>query len=199
MTNGITIVGVGGAGTYLAGQFKAVTGYPAIAVNTDKRSLEKSELTEGLLIGQTALHKSVLATPLLGQRAAEESQTNLVQMMHGIKTLILVTGLGGATGTGAAPVIAKLACDRGIQVIAAVTLPFAFETSRRNNAVNGLAGLKSTGATVFVHDYAEDENAVTQASLSMEAGFKCAADALCKAVIKELAGKELTTTESSEA
>lgn len=150
----IVVVGVGGAGCYMAEHFQTLLGRPAIAINTDKISLEKSVLNQHLLIGPKTFHKVGLTSPVRGRAAAEESANEIRQILEGIRVLIIATGLGGVTGSGAAPVIANIAMDRDIKVIIAATLPFEFESSAiHDTATKGRRELEKTGATLFIHDH----------------------------------------------
>jgi cell division protein FtsZ len=164
--NGFLIVGVGGAGCHMASYLQKAVGGPAMAVNTDRKSLEKYLLSRQILIGPKTCGGNGATTPARGRRAAEESGEDLVAALADIRRLILVAGLGGGAGTGAAPVLAKLARERGVDVIAAVTLPFAIEQVRREHALYGLRELQRTGVTVLIHDHAAQFDADDQVSMA---------------------------------
>ncbi len=142
----IKVVGVGGAGNNAVNRMVAagITGVTFIAVNTDKQDLMMSnadiniqigkELTKGLGAG---------ANPDIGRAAAEESKDELMEMLQGTNLLFVTTGLGGGTGNGAAPYIAKLAKELNILTIGVVTKPFKFEGPKRAaNAERGIAEMR---------------------------------------------------------
>lgn len=181
--NDVLIVGVGGAGSHLASYLQTALGNPAVVINTDKKSLEKSALTWRVLIGPKTCGGYGANVPARGRRAAEESSEDLESILKGTRKLVLVAGFGGGTGTGAVPVIAKLARDRGMDVIAAVTLPFEVEDVRRKHALNGLRELKETGATVLIHNHAAN----FQEAEPMLCILESAAKALGEAVKHHLA------------
>ncbi|QDZ26565.1 hypothetical protein [Noviherbaspirillum sp. UKPF54] len=156
--NQILIVGVGGAGCAIAAHIHSTIGGRAIAVNTDSNALKRVSLPEQLLIGLHACRGAGAQVPERGRRAAVESRTELAAIMDGSSLLILLTGLGGGTGTGAVPVIVQIAQDKGLEVLAAVTLPFTVEGARRQAALEGLRTLNATGISSFVYDLAEAES-----------------------------------------
>lgn len=143
----IKVVGVGGGGGNAVNRMidAGITSAEFVVVNTDKQALfmfgKKCEtvqigekLTNGLGAG---------ADPKKGELAAEESKEVLKDMLKGVDLLFITAGMGGGTGTGAAPVIASLSREMGILTVAIVTKPFAFEGSRRmNNAMKGIEKLK---------------------------------------------------------
>lgn len=142
----IKVVGVGGAGNNAVNRMVAagITGVTFIAVNTDKQDLMMSnadiniqigkELTKGLGAG---------ANPDIGRAAAEESKEELMEMLQGTNLLFVTTGLGGGTGNGAAPYIAKLAKEMNILTIGVVTKPFKFEGPKRAaNAERGITEMR---------------------------------------------------------
>ena len=152
--NSILIAGIGGAGSDLAADFHGSLNIPAIAINTDKKSLAQSALARRLLIGPIVCNGAAAGVPARGRLAAEESIAQINVILNDVKTLILVAGLGGGTGTGVATFMASLARQRSINVIAAVTLPSQLEHQRRQPALDALRELESLGVTVFVHDHA---------------------------------------------
>lgn len=140
------VMGVGGAGCNMVHRMAQTwhEGPPVLAVNTDEQALAACEGIKTLAIGALATRGLGAAGDSTGGRlAAEESLTALQEAMVGIDFLILVTGLGGGTGTGAAPVIAKTARAMGATILAFVTLPFPFEGDRRRRqAEEGLRALQ---------------------------------------------------------
>lgn len=142
----IKVVGVGGGGNNAVNRMIAagITGVHFIAVNTDKQDLMMSNADEIIQIGKE-LTKGLGAgaNPEVGRAAAEESKDELIKALQGTNLLFITTGMGGGTGSGAAPYIAKLAHDMGILTIGVVTKPFKFEAPKRAaNADNAIEEMK---------------------------------------------------------
>lgn len=144
----IKVVGVGGGGGNAVGRMvdAGITSAEFVVVNTDKQALlmfDKSKCTT-MQIGEKLTNGlGAGADPKKGEMAAEESKDALKKMLEGVDLLFITAGMGGGTGTGAAPVIAALSREMGILTVAIVTKPFAFEGSRRmNNAMKGIEKLK---------------------------------------------------------
>ena len=142
----IKVVGVGGGGNNAVNRMVAsgITGAYFVAVNTDKQDLMMSNADEVIQIGKE-LTKGLGAgaNSDVGRAAAEESIEDLRRMLQGTDLLFITTGLGGGTGNGAAPVIAKLAREMGILTIGVVTKPFKFEGPKRAaNAEHGIQEMK---------------------------------------------------------
>ena len=142
----VRIVGVGGAGINAVGRMieAGLSGVRFIAVNTDVQALGQSEALIQVQIGRRATGaRGTGGDPDLGQRAAEESEASLEAVLRGAHLVFIAAGLGGGTGTGAAPVIANLARQAAALTVAVVTLPFTFEGTRRQRvAEEGLAALR---------------------------------------------------------
>ncbi|MFH0832369.1 MAG: cell division protein FtsZ [Candidatus Aenigmatarchaeota archaeon] len=149
----IAVLGAGGGGnnTITALTDKNILGATTIAVNTDVKHLNISRAHKKLLIGKQ-LTKGLGAGgyPDVGRNAAVESKDELRELLQSIDLVFVTCGLGGGTGTGALPVIAKYAKDAGAIVIAAVTLPFKLEGSRVVRAEDGLTQLRDVCDTVIV-------------------------------------------------
>lgn len=142
----IKVVGVGGGGNNAVNRMVAsgITGAYFVAVNTDKQDLMMSNADEVIQIGKE-LTKGLGAgaNSDVGRAAAEESIEDLRRMLQGTDLLFITTGLGGGTGNGAAPVIARLAREMGILTIGVVTKPFKFEGPKRAaNAEQGINEMK---------------------------------------------------------
>ena len=139
----IKVIGVGGGGNNAVNRMVAagIQGAKFIAVNTDKQDLMMSNADETMQIGAN-LTKGLGAgaNPEAGRQAAEESRDDLKKLLEGTDLLFITTGMGGGTGTGAAPVIAQLAREMGILTIGVVTKPFKFEGPRR--AANAEMGIR---------------------------------------------------------
>jgi cell division protein FtsZ len=118
-------------------------GVDFISINTDKQALYLSQATQKIQIGEK-LTKGLGAgaDPEIGQKAAEESREEILQVIKGSDMIFITAGMGGGTGTGAAPVVAELAKELGILTVGVVTKPFMFEGRRRAiNAEKGIAEL----------------------------------------------------------
>jgi cell division protein FtsZ len=150
----ITVVGVGGGGTNAVNNMIAMglDGVEFLVANTDSQSLFHSRaerrvqlgphLTQGLGAG---------AKPEIGRAAAEEAMEELARHIEGVHMIFITAGMGGGTGTGAAPVIARMARERGILTVGVVTKPFDFEgPKRRKSADSGIEELQSFVDTLIV-------------------------------------------------
>ncbi len=144
----IKVVGVGGAGNNAVDRLieSGLTSAEYIVVNTDNQALARSKASKRIQIGvQLTKGLGAGADPTVGKAAAEESKEALQEMLKDTDLLFITAGMGGGTGTGAAPVIAKLAKDMKILTVAVVTLPFTFEAKRRmDNALVGIEELKKS-------------------------------------------------------
>ena len=132
----IRVVGVGGGGNNAVNRMISsnVKGVQFIAVNTDRPALLKSSAATKICIGeQVTKGNGAGANPEMGLRAAEESVEELRNALDGADMVFIATGMGGGTGTGAAPVVARIAKELGILTVGIVTKPFKFEGMRRMN------------------------------------------------------------------
>jgi len=149
----IMVVGCGGGGSNTISTLfeKGIEGALTVAVNTDAKHLAMTKAQQKVLIGKS-LTKGLGAGgyPDIGKNAALENKNELRKMLEGVDLLFVTCGLGGGTGTGAAPVISRMARELGAIVIAAVTMPFKLEGSRILKAEEGLANLRETCDTVIV-------------------------------------------------
>jgi cell division protein FtsZ len=149
----IKVVGVGGGGVNAVNRMmqSGLEGVDFIAVNTDAQALFTSKAPTRINIGRaTTRGLGAGANPQMGQKAAEESSEELKQVLAGADMVFITCGLGGGTGTGAAPVIAEIAKGLGALVIAVVTKPFAFEGQRRSIlALDGYERLKEKVDTLI--------------------------------------------------
>lgn len=150
----ILVVGVGGAGNNAVNRMidDQIEGVEFIAVNTDKQALQLSKAKTRLQIGEK-LTKGLGAgaKPEVGENAAQESLDDLTNVLSGADMVFVTCGMGGGTGTGAAPVVAKIAKDLGILTVGVVTKPFRFEAkTRMDNAMGGIAKLRSNVDTIVV-------------------------------------------------
>ncbi len=149
----IMVFGCGGGGTNTINRLTemGITGAATIAANTDAKHLAVIKAQKKILLGRE-LTRGLGAGgyPEVGKKAAEESKNEIREALQGCDLVFLTCGLGGGTGTGAAPVVAYMAKEMGAIVIAAVTLPFKIEGARILKAEEGLAKLREVCDTVIV-------------------------------------------------
>jgi cell division protein FtsZ len=130
----IIVVGVGGGGCNAVNRMidDGLQGITYLAINTDKQALSASKADNTLQIGEK-LTKGLGAggNPEIGQKSAEESMDEIAKFINGSEMVFVTAGMGGGTGTGAAPIIAKIAKDMGILTVGVVTKPFSFEGRKR--------------------------------------------------------------------
>ena len=150
----IIVIGVGGAGNNAVNRMidEKIDGVDFIGVNTDKQALQLCKAPKLLQIGEK-LTKGLGAgaKPEVGQKAAEESTDEITNSLTGADMVFVTCGMGGGTGTGAAPVIAGIAKGMGILTVGVVTKPFRFEArTRMTNALSGIERLKNSVDTLIV-------------------------------------------------
>lgn len=150
----IIVVGVGGAGNNAVNRMieENITGVDFIGVNTDKQALQLCKAPKLIQIGEK-LTKGLGAgaRPEIGEKAAEESAEEISSAIQGADMVFVTCGMGGGTGTGAAPVVAKLAKEMGILTVGVVTKPFRFEARvRMTNALQGIEKIKEHVDTLIV-------------------------------------------------
>lgn len=150
----IIVIGVGGAGNNAVNRMveESIGGVEFVGVNTDKQALTLCKAPTVLQIGEKITKGlGAGAQPEVGQKAAEESIEEVKQLMEGADMVFVTCGMGGGTGTGAAPVIAAAAKEMGILTVGVVTKPFRFEArTRMNNALAGIENLKKAVDTLIV-------------------------------------------------
>ena len=150
----IKVIGVGGAGGNAVNRMidEGVKGVHFIAANTDVQALEDSKAETKIQLGPKLTRGlGAGSTPDIGQKAAEESEEVLAEALKGADLIFVTGGMGGGTGTGAAPIIAGLAKEMGILTVGVVTKPFSFEgRTRMNNAQSGIERLKESVDTLIV-------------------------------------------------
>lgn len=150
----IIIIGVGGAGNNAVNFMidENIEGVEFIGVNTDKQALRNCKAPNVIQIGEK-LTKGLGAgsKPEVGEKAAEESAEEIKEALKGADMVFVTCGMGGGTGTGAAPVIARIAKDMGILTVGVVTKPFIFENRQRmDKALQGIENLKTCVDTLIV-------------------------------------------------
>ncbi len=183
----IKVIGVGGGGnnavnTMIDAEVKSVE---FIAVNTDKKALTNSKAPMRLQIGEKITKGlGAGANPDIGQKAADEGREDIVSAIKDADMVFITAGMGGGTGTGAAPVIAEIARDMGILTVGIVTKPFAFEGKKRTNqAERGIRELKEAAdALVVISNDKLLSLAAQHKNTSVLQSFKIADDVLRQGV-----------------
>ena len=141
----IKVIGVGGGGGNAVNRMveSGLSGVEFVAMNTDQQALLNSKATQKVQLGaKLTKGRGAGADPEIGQRAAEESKDEISNALKGAQMVFITAGMGGGTGTGAAPVVAETAHDLGILTVGIVTKPFAFEGKRKMSiAEQGIANL----------------------------------------------------------
>ena len=150
----IKVIGVGGAGNNAVNRMldQGINWVDFIAVNTDRQALQKSKASTKIQIGEKITRGlGAGANPDVGAQSAEESKTELSEVLRGADMVFVTCGMGGGTGTGAAPIVAGLAKEMGILTIGVVTKPFTFEGKKRlAQAERGIENLKAKVDTLIV-------------------------------------------------
>ncbi len=181
----IKVVGVGGGGGNAVNRMVHcnIQDVEFVAVNSDKPALAKSTATHKILIGEKATKgRGAGAKPEIGTKAAEESREALTDILTGSEMVFITAGMGGGTGTGAAPVVAKIAKDLGILTVGVVTTPFAFEGKRRMDQAQ--AGINELAQYVDSLMVIPNENLkyVTEERITLLNAFEIANDVLRQGV-----------------
>lgn len=150
----IIVIGVGGGGNNAVNRMieEQIAGVEFIAINTDKQALQLCKAPTLMQIGDK-LTKGLGAgaKPEIGQKAAEESEEEIMAALKGADMVFVTCGMGGGTGTGATPVVARIAKELGALTVGVVTKPFRFESkTRMNNALEGIEKLKENVDTLIV-------------------------------------------------
>ncbi|KYP81862.1 cell division protein FtsZ [Ferroacidibacillus organovorans] len=150
----IKVIGVGGGGCNAVNRMieGGIQGVDFITVNTDAQALHLSKARERIQIGEKLTRGlGAGANPDIGKRAAEESREQIMMALKGADMVFVTAGMGGGTGTGAAPVVAEIAKELGALTVGVVTKPFTFEGRRRlNQAESGITALKEKVDTLIV-------------------------------------------------
>ena len=180
----IKIIGIGGGGNNSLNRMKeiGIKGGELIAINTDAQDLLYTDADHKILIGKELTQGlGAGSNPKIGEEAAKESMSEIKKKISGSDMVFITCGLGGGTGTGAAPEIAKLAKKDGALTIAVVTLPFTIEGQKRiENAINGLEKLESFVDTLII--IPNDKLLELAPKLPLQTAFKIADEILTNAV-----------------
>ncbi len=177
----IKVVGVGGAGGNAVDHMirEGVNGVEFVAANTDAQALKRSGATQKLRLGKSGLGAG--AKPEAGRCAALEEREQIAESLKGAHMVFITAGMGGGTGTGAAPIVVQVARELGILTVAVVTKPFGFEGKRLKVAEAGIAELQKhvDSLIVILNDKLMD---VLGDDVSMDEAFKAADNVLRNAV-----------------
>ncbi|WP_026485538.1 cell division protein FtsZ [Caldanaerobius polysaccharolyticus] len=181
----IKVIGVGGGGNNAVNRMisEGLKGVEFIAINTDKQALYLSKATHKIQIGEK-LTKGLGAgaNPEIGRKAAEESSEEISQAIKGADMVFVTAGMGGGTGTGAAPIVAQIAKEMGILTVGVVTKPFTFEGRKRmKHAEEGINALKQKVDTLVTIPN-DRLLQIVEKKTSMIEAFKIADDVLRQGV-----------------
>ena len=181
----IKVVGVGGGGGNAVNRMAAagLLGVEFISINTDRQALYLSKATQKIQIGDKLTRgQGAGSNPEKGQRAAEESRDEIIAALKGADMVFITAGMGGGTGTGAAPVVAEIARDLGILTVGIVTKPFAFEGRKRmDQAEAGIANLREHVDSLVVIPN-ERLKSVSETRITLANAFEAADDVLRQGV-----------------
>ena len=176
--NIIKVMGVGGGGSNAVTHMysEGITGVDFVLCNTDDQALQRSPVENKLHIGKHALGAGNI--PAVGRQAAEETEEKIHEILDdGTRMLFITAGMGGGTGTGAAPVVARISKDMGILTVGIVTLPFSFEGKRRQQqAIEGIAELRKYVDALLV--ISNDKLRQEYGNMKLTEAFKMADDVL---------------------
>ncbi len=181
----IKVIGVGGGGGNAVNRMVQcnIQDVDFIAINSDKPALTKSVANHKILIGEKSTKgRGAGAKPEVGTKAAEESRDAISDILSGAEMVFITAGMGGGTGTGAAPVVAKIAKDMGILTVGVVTTPFAFEGKRRmDQAQEGIRDLAQYVDSLMVIPN-ENLKLITEEKITLLNAFEIANDVLRQGV-----------------
>ena len=180
----IKVIGVGGGGGNAVDRMvEFVTGVEFISVNTDKQALNRSKASQKIQIGEKITHgKGAGSKPEVGEKAAEESKDVIGELLKDTDMVFITAGMGGGTGTGAAPVVAQVAKDMGILTVGIVTTPFLFEGKRRmEQAQAGIQRLQQHVDSLIVIPN-ERLKHISEERITLQNAFRAADDVLRQGV-----------------
>ena len=185
LTPNIGVIGVGGAGGNAVNNMisQDLTGVSFMVANTDAQALSRSLVSDRIQLGVAITQGlGAGANPEVGRASAEEAADKIKENLQGLHLLFITAGMGGGTGTGAAPVIAKIAKDMGILTVGVVSKPFRLEGARRmRTAEAGIAELQRIVDTLIVIPNQNLFRIATD-NTTFEEAFKMADDVLCQGV-----------------
>ena len=182
----IKVIGVGGGGGNAVNRMVAdgLQGVEFIAMNTDQQALAKNHATVKVQLGaKLTKGRGAGADPEVGQRAAEESKDEIANALKGSQMVFITAGMGGGTGTGAAPVVAEVAHDLGILTVGIVTKPFSFEGKRKMGlAEQGIANLLMHVDSLIVIPNERLKMMISQEKITLMNAFQAADNVLRQGV-----------------
>ena len=181
----IKVIGVGGGGNNVVNRMvhTGTKGVDFIAVNTDKQALTMSAATYKIQIGEKLTQgQGAGSDPEVGRKSAEESRTQIAKALEGANMVFITAGMGGGTGTGAAPIVADIAKELGILTVGVVTKPFRFEGMRRmKQAEGGINELRNKVDSLVIIPN-ERLKLASDTKITMQNAFEIADDVLQQAV-----------------
>ena len=181
----IKVIGVGGGGGNAVNRMVSdgLQGVEFIAMNTDQQALAKNHAATKVQLGSKLTKgRGAGADPEIGQRAAEESKDEIANALKGSQMVFITAGMGGGTGTGAAPIVADIAKEQDILTVGVVTKPFRFEGSRRmKQAEGGIAELRNKVDSLVIIPN-ERLKLASDTKITMQNAFEIADDVLQQAV-----------------
>ena len=181
----IKVIGVGGGGNNVVNRMvtDGIKGVDFVAVNTDKQALNSSAASYKIQIGEKLTGgKGAGSNPEVGRKAAEESRNQIAKALESTDMVFITAGMGGGTGTGAAPVVAEIAREAGILTVGVVTKPFGFEGRRRMaQAEQGIEELRSKEDSLVIIPNERLKYATDQ-KITFANAFEIADDVLRQAV-----------------
>ena len=181
----IKVIGVGGGGNNVVNRMvhTGTKGVDFIAVNTDKQALTMSAATYKIQIGEKLTQgQGAGSDPEVGRKSAEKSRTQIAKALEGANMVFITAGMGGGTGTGAAPIVADIAKEQDILTVGVVTKPFRFEGSRRmKQAEGGIAELRNKVDSLVIIPN-ERLKLASDTKITMQNAFEIADDVLQQAV-----------------
>ncbi|MBQ7897871.1 MAG: cell division protein FtsZ [Clostridia bacterium] len=181
----IKVVGVGGGGNNTVNRMikQGASGIDYIAINTDQQALKRSNAGTKIIIGEKLTRgRGAGANPEIGRKAAEESLDEITKSIEDADMVFVTTGMGGGTGTGASPIVAKAAKSRGILTVGVVTKPFAFEGQKRMDQAE--VGIKELSEFVDALLVIPNERLkmVSETRITLANAFEIADSVLCRGV-----------------
>ena len=181
----IKVIGVGGGGSNVVNRMveSGVKGVDFIAVNTDKQALAISSANQKIQIGEKLTEgQGAGSNPEVGRQSAEESRTQISKVLEGTDMVFITAGMGGGTGTGAAPILADLSKEMDILTVGVVTKPFSFEGRRRmQQAELGIENLRTKVDSLVIIPN-DRLKFVTEQKITLANAFEVADDVLRQAV-----------------
>ncbi len=181
----IKVIGVGGGGSNVVNRMvrSGVTGVEFVAINTDKQALNVSSAEYKIQIGEKLTHgQGAGSDPEVGRKSAEESRSQIAKALEDTNMVFITAGMGGGTGTGAAPIVAEAAKEQGILTVGVVTKPFGFEGRRRMmQAEKGIEDLRGKVDSLVIIPNERLKHATDQ-KITFANAFEIADDVLRQAV-----------------